>query len=634
MAVQHYSYDRLRLSRTERLPNSFASSELHTIDSPAGECLMATAVAIDSPWHHAREFGQQIVSTLVREFARSQSSSTLMRFEHALKTANHTISQAADKLGVSVHCAVALFVKEEVHFAVIGDCKLLLFRGGRLTDVTATDDGSSTRFSSVTSGDLAENEWLMVATPPTVPFLREQDNATWFEPDLDALAAQLIDQSPAEERNNFFANLIRYRADGTGQEKTVLWDNLDHITPIRLPKFSLPRFDVPALRSLTAKAQNAVTALRTRRAQRTVSQPVTESANTALHDKKPPIWQRIKAPQIFARIRNRTVIIGLVAIVLIIAIGARAITARVAKTDEASSTPTLLERFSQTAVADRINFLDEQFSFDQYGDLSEDELQTFRSLAEQAGISIHNPGEVVIEAPTSIAALDSLGTTTVALDATGRLWLIRDNKLTKVEQSILVQNPKSVAIVRDDRIVSTDAAGNIWLFDGSPTQPAALSLPSTLGTQTKTVASYAGNLYIYTEGAKTVFRQSNFDKELTALRSVGKFDSVSGSLTDWAINGQIVGISDAGATSILQAGKAIANATLPYSNPGTRLTTIESYPLLIVSAGRRVSVTDKQLGSKKDFFIPVKNTIAEITVNPNTNTVWVAAGTELYLLGF
>ncbi len=633
MAKAVYSHDIIRFSRKERLPDSFVSTEVHPIEGRGVDCTMVTALAINSPWHHAREFGQQIVSTLVREFVRSQSNSNLIRFEHALKLANHTISQAAEKLGVTIDCAVALFIEQEVHFTVIGNCRLLLFRSGHLTDVTSADASAPDQFSSVTSGDLAEGEWLMVSAPGMVDFLRNQQPETWKESDIEAIAAEIIDQAPALERSSFFATLLRLRSDTAGQQQSIFWDNLDHATPIKLPKLSLPKFDLKPLAGLARGVSERIAAYKEKRSAAPVV--VAKKAEQATDDVEVfeptnPWWQRftrVKLP----KVNRRLLVISLIVLAVLFT-SYRIIQSRTNR-NMVERVPTLLEEFSATSAADRTAFLAAKFSYERYGDLSTEDKQTFRQLIADTGTPALEPTTVVTKIDHEVVAIDTLGSSLAAIDVTGQLWQYRDNKTIKVEQSIMVQQPRSIAFVATERIIVSDAAGNLWLFDGTPaTQPIALTQPTSLGTGAKIVQAYAGNLYVYSPESKTVFRQSAFDKELSAPRSVGSFTTLTNPLADWAINSQIVAVDEQGQVVGLKAGKVQLTGTLAKTAQPLRLATIESAPNIYALSATYLLTSDKVLGASVANYLITKLPPTDLAIDQTDNSLWLAIGSELYKL--
>lgn len=643
MAKQAFSYDIIRFSRQERLPNTFIATEFHPIEGRGGDCVMVTAVEINSPWHHAREFGQQIVNTLVREFVRNQSNSNLMRFEHALKIANHTISQAAEKLGVTIDCAVALFIKDEVHFTVIGQSRLLLFRNNRLTDVTEVDTANPGQFSSVTSGDLAEHEWLMVANRDTVSFLRNQNPTTWEETDSSALAAQLVDQAPVLERNHFFATLVRYRADTVGQTQTVLWDNLEHATPIKLPKFTLPKYNLKPLGEALSKVPLIIRSLTSslRRRPRPTSAPAFEPEPTA----KPaaevidfPTRARSVVGQVrmitarLPRINKRAALIAALFLVILF-VGYRVVAGRAERIGNEEVAPTILAELTQIPIESRQDFLQTNFSFDRYTTLTDDEKRTFADRVKESGIIFVEPTTVVTQITGEIVALESLGSNLAVIDRTGQLWQIRDGRTVKVEQSVLIQNAQSIALPTNERTVVTDTTGNIWLFEQTGTnQPTALAQPASLGTGAKLVQAYNGNLYVYLQDTKTIYRQTTFDKELSGLRSVGKFDQLAAAVSDWAINSQILGISEQGEIVGLQAGRVAVTGTATVISPPLRLTTIESAPSITTLAGRFVTVSDKGLAGVTKYFLATKAAVVDLATDAADNSLWIGAGDQIYKL--
>lgn len=624
--MQHTAppYDILKFGRNERLVDRFIASEAHTIDAKAGQCLMVITVEIENPWHHAREFGQQILSSLVREFVRSESNSNLIRFEQSLKLANHVIGQAHEKLGVPIGCAVALFSGEEIHFAVTGPSKILLVRNSQLSDVTATEGSDLEQFSSVTSGDLTSNEWLIVTNAKMAAFLTNVEPAVWSENDLGALGAQLIELAPAHERDQFSAVVLRYNDGSLRQEQTILWDTLEHVTPIKLPKLTLPKIRtdtiIQALRSwakrLIDATKSVVGKVQALRLQRTPRVPKPEGPKVTSEGAR-----RFRLPRL--TIRSRWQVMAIIVFLILLIIGSKTLITRLRAPKNEPTPTTLVEELVATAVGQRAAFLTEHFSFDRYRSLPEEQKQTFAQALSAENISVLNTTNVISELPQTIAAVDSFNDILAAIDNDGQLWFIKEGRAVKVEQSVQITKPISVAMIAEDRILVSDEASNIWLFDGAASQPAALPVASALATGPKIIQKFGRNVYVYHAASKTIYRQTNFDKDLNSLRPFVKSDITPADVTDVAINGQIVTLDKTGKISIFQANKLVSqNLNVPAALP-LHITAVEGNPKLYALAGKMLYVVDSKAGSVQAVFPLAPTPLTELTLDSSGKSLWL-----------
>jgi len=611
-------YDLLRFGRNDRLPERFVTSEVHTLDHKGKTCLLAITLEISNPWHHAREYGQQIISTVVREFARSQSASSLIKFEQALKLANHTIAQAKEKLNVQINAAVAFLSDDEVHFTVLGSSKLLLYRKNRLIDVTTEETADTEKFSSVTSGDLSAGEWLVLCNPDMAAFLLKENPVIWNETDVEALATELVETAPVERREGFSAVMLRYQPDAAPQDQTVLWDNLEHVTPIKLPKLSLPAVNLGSF------IETVTTFLRT----------VPQHFKT-LKEKLPrrPATAAVAADDdIFGtkpRFRIRPQLIGVLLLVVLLGFGIRGVIGKFRAPKTETKTPTLVEELVAIPVGQRSTYLAGNFNYGQYDSLSAEQKSTFGQALAAENIALLTSAAAIAELPNEIVAIDSFNDQLAVLDATGQLWRIQSNRAIKIDQPTPIQQPFSVVALNEQRMLASDRAGNLWLVDGT-SAPVALALPSSITSGPKLIQKFDGNLYLYHVESKTVYRQGDYDRELSSLRIAVRPELLPEPLVDLAINGDFVTLSQTGKITGVRAGK-VTHQALEVA-PGTvmQLTTSEVNDKLFAYSAPFLRVADNRGGLQQTLFALHPQPLKDLVLDGYGKNLWLAFGKQVH----
>jgi hypothetical protein len=631
-------YDRLTFGRKERSPDRYASSLCHTVDSKAGPCLIAVSVEIENPWHHAREYGTQISSSLVREFARSQSASNLIRFEQALKATNHLIKQAQEKLGTEIHCSVALLIGGEIHFAVVGRASLLLYRSDKLSDVVPNEEKGGAQFSSVTSGDLEPGEWVMLGDRSFAIFLRQIEASLWKEPELDPLAAAIIETAGSEELD-YSGTLLRFQPSGAA-ERTILWDMLEPVTPIKLPKVSLPRFDLTkintalsqvfaAIKTASLKIWQRVLELRTQaKAKAGAAEKVTAAAENNNDDPTPPSRPKISLPKL--KIRWRWQYGAIAAFLVLLIFGVQTLVARVKAPQSVAAPATIADELVAITVGEREKFIRENYTYDRYAALNDEQKQLFAQALLAEDITTYLPSPLIKQLPEKIVAIDAYGESLAVIDATGQLWILENNQAVKIEQSLQIQSPRSLAAFGRDKIVVSDASGNIWLFDNSAAQPVPVPLPSTIASGEKDLVKYSGNLYIYDSSSRAVYRQSNFDRDLSGLSVAVKSSEVRESAKDMAVNGEIVLFSESGVATTYLRGQPTGLTVNLTTAKTMRLATVERNTKLHVIAAPLLYVIDTS-GLPERRLLPLHSSaLTDLALSEDGQWVWLALGADVY----
>ncbi|QQG49990.1 MAG: hypothetical protein HZB70_00135 [Candidatus Berkelbacteria bacterium] len=622
------NYDTIKIGRHDRLVDRYAESEVHALESKGQNCVIAVTVEIDNPWHHAREYGRQIITALVREFVRAESSSNLIRFEQSLKATNSIIKQAKEKLNVPVNCVVALLINEEVHFAVAGNNKLLLWRNGDVTDATSGGLETEEQFSSVTSGDLNEGEWLMLANKPLSHFLENNEQEIWSDDDSEAISAAIVELSPVGERESFTGILLRYAPGKLHRELSVMWDTLEHLTPIKLPRFKFPNLPLSDTAAVVAGSSRAswefVKKLISKIKERGSKRAENSSFDLGSNGFKLP---RLSLPKF--NIRSRIQIIAAVILVALIIVGVRTIVSRVNSTKEEQKAPNLAEQLVATPVGQRILFLNDRFSLEEYNALSGDQKQTFAQALAAESVSPLILNDLVSELETPVKAIDSLNDVLAVVDTSGQVWLIKEGQAIKVEQTVKIADPISIAIVAEDRILVSDKTGNIWLLDATPSQPLTLPLQAAVSSGPKLLQKFNRNVYVYHQASNTIYRQVNFDKDLNGLKALLKDDLLTLALADFAINGRVVALDVNGKVSSFAAGKLESQQLTVPVQEGAHLTSVETNSKIFVLSGGVLYIADDK-GVLQQSIFPLVDSVEDIVLDGSGKTLWLATGKKIY----
>ncbi len=608
-------YDILLFRRNERLADRYLACSTHQLDHKGKQCLITINLEIVNSWHHAREFGQQIISSVIREFAKSQSPSALIRFEQALKSANPLLSGAKEKLETEVNCSVTLMSGNEVSFASVGNSQLLLYRDGKVISV---GEGTSTEpiFSSVTSGDLNNGEWLLSVNEQFAHFLKDLPSETWQEEESGTVTAAIVDFSVVESREGYSGVLVRFWEGRRGEEQTVVWDSLEPVIPIRLPKISLPKVNIGALsQSFIQLAKLIASKIKT-------IKPTPGSLNKSEVGPKHPLlanfrWQRA----------------ALIVLIILIASGALFLSKKFrAPTIEAKPT-TIVEDLRALAEDQRQAFLVEHLTLANYTNLNQSEQAELSQIAAIGNLVIFALNDPLIELPEKGAAVDTASDqTTEVIDTTGQMWRLKENGVTKISQSLLIQSPTGLTTVAANHTVVSDISGNLWLFDGSPSQPSALALPSPLGQGTKIVQKFEKNIYLYELTSKNIFRVTNFDKTLDGAKTVVKSSLLNGTLTGFTVNGDIVTLNETGTIQSFRNGKATGK---DWTIPASEKMFIASLPdgsKIATFDHKTLTISDKSGQRLQQYLIASKEPITDITFSADGISMLLMSDKALYKL--
>ncbi len=621
-------YHVLRFTRAERLADRFLSSEIHPIESRGNNACIIVNLEIVDQWNYASQFGQQIVNTIIREYSRSQSQSDLVRFEQALKIANHTVTIALEKLNSPINCGVVLIIDHEIHFATIGNSKLLLFRNQKLSDIS-NEGGESQLFSSVTSGDLSESEWLIGTNNTFASFLNNFNKEVWLEEDPEAVATQIIETAMPDNRETFAGILLCYRGDEPTQHQTVNWNNLEHVTPIKLPKLTLPQIDWSGITEKIAKLGPVLN-----QGVRKISQAIKKLApiiksGTKEISKSVSEFPQPNLPKITLSQAWRWQLMGLVIFVALLAFGVNVFLDRIRASREEAKVATLTQEIAALPIGQRANFLNSKFDYEKYSNLAEEEKAAFATSLSEESIAVLDPGPVISQLPENIIAIDSIDDQLMVIDSTGQLWRWQNN-LAKIGQASLIQSPSSIVALSGDRTLVGDKTGNIWLFDGKPDAPKVVSLPASIATGEKKIGKFSNNLYIYHAESRTIFRQANFGTELNSLKSFIAPELLLEPIVDFAINGDTVALDQTGMIRIIRAGKPVGEGLKVGSTNILRVNAADESDKIVFIADALLGFANESGSLERLTFVIKPNKLSDLSIDQSGKNFWLAIGKEIY----
>lgn len=620
-------YNLLRFSGVGRLPDRFLSSEVRPVESRGkGAAIMINLEIVDQ-WHYASQFGQQIVNTIIREYSRSQSQSDLVRFEQALKSVNHTITTASEKLNSPINCSVALIVDEEVHFATVGNSKLLLFRDQKLTDISQQGTESKL-FSSVTSGDLSINEWLIGANHDFATLLKSLDVGTWSEIDPEVVATQIIESTSPDTRETLAGTLLCYRGAEATQHQTINWSNLEHVTPIKLPKIALPKINWANVTDSFAKLKPVFSKglLAASQAIGRLTPKMRSGAKEVSKNVKD--FSIPNLPKISVNRALKWQLVALVVFTILLGFGVNTFLDRIRASREEAQVISMSQEIAALPIGERAGYLNAKFDYEKYSNLSTEEKSSFAAALLEENITILDPGETISELPENIVAIDSIDDRLMLIDSSGQLWRWQNN-LAKIEQASLVQSPTSIVALSGDRTLVGDKTGNIWLFDGKPDSPKAVSLPEVIASGEKKIEKFSSNIYIYQLETKTIFRQANFGTELSSLRSLVSPTLLTEPVIDFGINGDVVVLDQAGLMRIIRAGKVSGEPLNVGPGSSLKLSTSDEAGKIVFIADSLLGFTTEEGALERLTFIPKPNKLVDISVEQN-KSFWLAIGKEVF----
>jgi hypothetical protein len=89
-------------------------------------------------------------------------------------------------------------------------------------------------------------------------------------------------------------------------------------------------------------------------------------------------------------------------------------------------------------------------------------------------------------------------------------------------------------------------------------------------------------------------------------------------------------MSDGGQVIGLQAGKSVLNGSISVGQTKNQIASVESQSNIVVLSGNFMSVTEKSLTLKSQYFLATKLSPSDVVIDATTGGLWIAIGSEIY----
>lgn len=590
----------IQLTHGQRPTDRYLVNQINTVERGAQPIQLVCLVEIVSAWHHAREVGNSIAQTFVRQFSQSRHQSTLTKLEDALKQLNTTLEHQLDRFDVSPSCVLLVAVNHEVYFSTLGGGTVALLRKGRLSSIGGESKDGNRSFTTVTSGELDQDDWLFCANDSFSELIHHLEPETLGQAAPSQLRKLIAEQAELTEHREHLNGLALRLTPGNAQTLTLGVSELESRTPIKLPSLAIPKIGRPKL-------------------PRVNFQPLLAAGQS--------VWGKLQAWSLRQRLTAGLAVVIAVAIIF-------GVTKSLGRTDDPTAKePTLLSQLAGADVNLR-QLIADKLDPETFHSLSAEDQTGLQNLLAANAITLLPLSSETHQLPEQIIDLDTLPDNPdelFVLDSTGQLWQRRSGAMVKLEQKQLVATPISLAVLAANKIVITDEPGNVWLYDGTNSGPVAMTLPTSLPAGKKLVEKYAGNLYILADQGNQIFRVVNFSNSLGSAASYTRSGIITNvPIDDWAINGSVQLLGAAGRLISLQ-----RNSVEPLNiNFPVSATKVDSDTSRIVATGGKFTFGYDSSGTKThEQFVLSRAPISAMTLGSDKH-FWLAIDAKIYRLAF
>ncbi|HUD21159.1 MAG TPA: hypothetical protein VMQ44_03805 [Candidatus Saccharimonadales bacterium] len=565
-------------------------------------------VEVTSPWNPARQAAEQIIDSLQIEFSRGEGNSLLMRFEQALKTTNNLLEKFEEKIGQSLNVATIVLNNQEVHFSSTGQIGVMLGRDGKINDVSGRADLTESRFSAVTSGDLTKKDTLAVVTSSLAKALPSASPEN-FCADPEVVLKDLRQEQPEADLSTWRGIVVKYAPDSPLSSQFT-WDETER--SLELPKVKMPAFELSSIGLIGQKALANLKAF----------------------------FARIKLPKIslerarsfpYVKFLLNNILYSGVAIVVVAGLAVYLVRGRVIKhLNTNTSTPNLVDQLSDQNSNDIYAFLNQSTTFAAYENLTEAQKQDFQNKLESFQVSALTLPSVMSELSQPVSQMAAVGSNLYLLDSTGQLTRWDGHLLAQIDQTQKIASPTGLVAFADNKIVATDAAGGLWLFDSSSDSPKSLASPASLPVGRKIIAKYQNNLYIQTANG-AVYKVANFSDNLNSASLATKAGVCPfTTATKLVVPGDFYAVSSGG--KVVTWKKSVLG-TLTFTLPVTSAPSgyvIDAGGNHYLASGNFLFVYNNAGVLQKSYFLPANKPIGALEMT--AGGLAVAIDTNLYLV--
>jgi len=573
-----------------------------------------------------RYFPRSVVNLIAKHFSETLSRSAIVAFEEALKKANRLISKLLEKPELKIAGGVLLLDGNELHFSGFGAISFSLYREGQLVSLSDRKADAVDSFSSVSSGQLKNGEWFIIAEDSTLKLLKNLPETGWQIDGISGLS-ELIKLKISNQEINFGPALaLHFQSDQPFEEEVIY--------PVILAEEVLEVVDTNAspifqeqkanpLRPQLELLKRAWSSLNLK-----LRRPRSLATSAPDSKKKLPL---ITQPS-YRRWLRPSILVGL-ALIILIALGVFQLTKRFSAAKNPISQTTFFDTLKQTPAEQLEQFLSDDLTLSKYQELSEDQKLELNRLTETIKLEIYPLDRLVSELPATITNLDVGGSSLFVLDQNGQVWKMINDTPNKLEMSQPIAQPSSLTALSTEKAISGDQIGNLWLLDGSATQPINLTLPQNLASSQKLLSDFSSNLYIYNQENQSIYRISNFQKDIGSpvvylkLSSLGLNDIVG-----WAINGDILVIDQSGKVNLIHNKK---KTELPLSfelDRQPKIIAAEKFDGFAVVAGRFLNHYSLSGQLKKKILILAEQPIMAASFDSSNTSIYLSIGNQLHQL--
>jgi len=194
-----YEVQLARITTAGKLPDRFLNCQARDCPdiSKAFMGSVYSLIEINSPWFSTAQVGQSIINTFSQNYYKGESTSDLDNFEDALKVVNENlvkITQNGETNWIgNLNALLAVVIENKILLAQTGLAEAYIIRQGKINHLTyglakaQNDTHPSQTFSNITSGELKNQDKILIANPELFNFL-----------DLDTLRELIALHTPNE----------------------------------------------------------------------------------------------------------------------------------------------------------------------------------------------------------------------------------------------------------------------------------------------------------------------------------------------------------------------------------------------------------------------------------------------------
>ncbi len=205
MPTKHVSTRYIRFATRERPTDRFLTAQIREAKEGGDERSQGDlyfVVEIHNPWFPNSQIGQTIINTVVREYRRADSTSTLTNFELALRKTNGVLAQITqtgetDWIG-NLSSIIMLVAEGHVYLAQTGRAHGYLLREGKVSEITEGLEEEATQhplttYTNITSGTLETGDRVLLASSQIAETVSPADLKLLFgEPLLREAAREFV----------------------------------------------------------------------------------------------------------------------------------------------------------------------------------------------------------------------------------------------------------------------------------------------------------------------------------------------------------------------------------------------------------------------------------------------------------